>query len=190
MARPSSIDRLPDEAKELIGTLRRQGRTIDEILAKLRELLPPDQQPSRAALGRHTQRLDVIGARILERRAMANALVDRMGEGAENKLTRLNAEMLEGILNDMMAGEDGEQVALEPQDAMFLASTLRQIAQTKRIDADHLVKIREQAAKDAARKAAEVAERAIKAEGKKRGWKVAPEALKAIREQVYGIVEA
>jgi hypothetical protein len=148
MARLSSIDRLPDEAKELIGALRRQGRTIDEILAKLRELLPADQQPSRAALGRHTQRLDVIGARILERRAMANALVDRMGEGAENKLTRLNAELLEGILNDMMADEDGEQVTLEPQDAMFLASTLRQIAQTKRIDADHVVKLRDQHRKE------------------------------------------
>ena len=45
MARPSKIDRLPQELRDAIGDLRRQGRTIDEILAHLRSLGVGDVSP-------------------------------------------------------------------------------------------------------------------------------------------------
>ena len=63
MARPSSISRLPPEIREAIGALRQDGRTIDEILAKLRELAPA-AEVSRSALGRHVQVLDRIGEQL------------------------------------------------------------------------------------------------------------------------------
>jgi Bacteriophage Mu, Gp27 len=55
MARPSTIDRLPIEFRELVTGLRDQGKTIEEIGAALARLGAP---VSRAALGRHTQKLD------------------------------------------------------------------------------------------------------------------------------------
>jgi len=55
MARMSTVDRLPPEVRELIERLRGNGRTIDEILAKLRDL---DAEVSRSALGRHIKLLD------------------------------------------------------------------------------------------------------------------------------------
>ena len=59
MARPSTIQRLPTEVRELIAELREEGRTIDEVLEKLRELR---LDVSRSALGRHVKQLDAIGA--------------------------------------------------------------------------------------------------------------------------------
>ena len=55
---PSSIDKLPVEVRELIGRLREQGATIDDILAKLGEL---DVEVSRSALGRHVKGLAEVG---------------------------------------------------------------------------------------------------------------------------------
>ena len=52
MARPSTIDRLPDAIKALIGKLRGSGRTIDEIRDKLLEL---EVSIPRSTLGRCTK---------------------------------------------------------------------------------------------------------------------------------------
>jgi hypothetical protein len=74
MSGRSTVSRLPAEVRELIGRLRRDGRTIDEILAKLHEL---DVSISRSALARHTRKLDAIGAQLHHSRAIAEALVAR-----------------------------------------------------------------------------------------------------------------
>ena len=60
MARPSSIDQLPETVRAEIGRLRQNGRTIDEILAHLRKLdgIAPI---SRSALGRHLQHMEKLG---------------------------------------------------------------------------------------------------------------------------------
>lgn len=144
MARPSSIDRLPDEVREQIGALRRQGRTIDEIMGKLGELLPEAEQPSRSAVGRHVKRIDVLGERIRASREMANALVDRLGDGGENKMLRLNAELLQTALMDLLVSEDGEPVTLEAKDAAFLATALQRIAGATKTDVELVGKIREE----------------------------------------------
>ena len=61
MPRPSSISRLPAEIRDKIGALRAEGRTIDEIVAKLEEL---NVDVSRSALGRHCKRLESVQANI------------------------------------------------------------------------------------------------------------------------------
>lgn len=148
MAKPSSIDRLPEEVREEIGRLRRQGRTIDEILQKLRELLPADQQPSRSAMGRHVKKIEVLGSRIRASREMANALVDRLGDGGENKLLRLNAELMQGVITNLLVSDDGEPVTLDPKDAAFLANALQRIATAQKTDADLVARIREEGRKE------------------------------------------
>jgi hypothetical protein len=59
MARPSTIDRLPAEVRELIARRRADGRTIDEIRATLADM---DVRPSRSALARHISELDAADA--------------------------------------------------------------------------------------------------------------------------------
>ena len=70
MARNSSIDRLPAAIREKIGQLRQAGKTIDEILEKLKEL---DVDVSRSALGRHCKQLEEVSKSIRQSRIVAEA---------------------------------------------------------------------------------------------------------------------
>lgn len=152
--RPSSIDILPDEVKAVIGKLRLQGRTIDEILAHLETM---DVDVSRSALGRHVQKLAAIGERMKLSRDMATALVDRFGDEPDNRLARLNLEMMHSLVLDVMTAqttnEDGETmpVQLDPEQVMFLARSLQSLASAQKTDADRTIKMRQEIAKEAAK---------------------------------------
>lgn len=163
MARPSSIDRLPPEIRERIGRLRDAGRTIDEILAALDAL---DVDVSRSALGRHVQKLDRIGERLRDRRALAEALMDRFGPQDDDKLARANLEMLHGILFDLTSGEDGEPVTFAPEQAMFLASAFRSLVTSQKSLTDLIEKGRAKALAEAAA-ALDDAARSAEAAGEK-----------------------
>src|SRR6185312_16084101 len=97
MSRRSSIDRLPAEIRETIADLRDKGVTIDQILDALREL---GAVVSRSALGRHVKRLDEIAERMRHSRAVADALVKRLGDAPETKQARLNIELTHSIIFD------------------------------------------------------------------------------------------
>jgi DNA-binding transcriptional ArsR family regulator len=139
MPRPSSIDRQPPEIRELIGKLRQDGRTIDEILEKLREL---QSDVSRSALGRHVKQLDAIGEEIRRSRAAADAIVQRFGDAPESRTARLNIELMHSLLMKLLVGEDGGVVKLEPQEAFFVSTSLQKLAQASKSDVDREVIIR------------------------------------------------
>jgi len=150
MARPSKIDRLPGEVREEIGRLRERGHTIDEILAHLRSLGVGDI--SRSGLGRHVQEIDAIGERIRRSRAIATAIIERYGQGDEDKLARVNIELMHDMVFRLQTAEDdGQPVELSPLDVQRLSATLRNLQTSARADID-LAKARkawatEQAAK-------------------------------------------
>lgn len=158
MPRQSTIRRLPPEIRELIGQLLDQGRTLDEVLAKLREL---GAEVSRSALGRYSKSLDQVGERLRRSRAVAEALVSKLGQAPESKLTRLNVELMHNVIMDLVMsvaeaqdaepGEDGEapKVALDPMGAMLLAKSLDHLARASKADAELIGKIKEQARKEA-----------------------------------------
>lgn len=144
MPRPSSIAKLPAQVRELIGQLRRDGRTIDEILGKLHELDAPGAQDiSRSALGRHIQNLDQIVADIQRTRTVADAIVQRLGDAPESKTARLNIELMHGLMLKLMTeGEDGASVKLDAQEAYFAATALQKLAQASKSDVDRELTIR------------------------------------------------
>lgn len=185
MARPSKIDRLPAEIRDKIGALRRDGRSIDEILSVLRQL---DVDVSRTGLGRHVHRIDKIGARLRESRAAAEAIMARLGETPDNRTARLNIELMHANLQQLVAGnDDGEPVALDPQGAMLLARAIKDLAAAAKTDVDRELRVR----KEFADKAAEVLDQAEAAVtgAQATGRPLDPvEVLRKIREDVYGIV--
>lgn len=165
MRRPSSIDRLPKEIRESIGRLREGGRTIDEILAHLTEMEAP---VSRSALGRHVKSLDEIGERMRRSRAMAEALTDKFGQDPDNRVARVNLELLHGLVFETLtagasADEDdngeGAPLVLDPQSAKLLSETLRNLATAQKSDADRMLVARREAAKEAAKAVEKVAAR-------------------------------
>lgn len=163
--RPSTIDRLPEPVRELIGQLFRNGRTLDEILDKLREL---DVDVSRSALGRHTQKLATIAERLRTSRAIAESLVSQFGDEADNRLARVNLELMHSVVMqtlthaeiDETTGE-AKPVVFDPEQAMFLATALQRLATAEKTNDDRVTKAREMATKEAAKKAGD----ALRAKG-------------------------
>lgn len=160
--RPSSIDRLPESVREAIGKLRLQGRSIDEILAHLATM---DVEVSRSALGRHVKGLAALTERMRNSRNMATALVEQFGAEPDNKLQRLNLELMHSIVMQTITAsaddEDGEAspVTFTPQEAMFLAKALKELASAQKVDSDRAIIVRRELAKEAAKAVDKVAKR-------------------------------
>lgn len=157
MPRQSTILRLPPEIRELIGSLIGRGRKLDEILAHLRELDAPTV--SRSALGRYKQRLDKVGEKLRRSREVAEALIAKLGAAPESKALRLNVEMMQGAILDLLlkldeesegeSGNDAKAITLDPQGAMLLGKALDHLSRASKADAELIGKIKEQARKEA-----------------------------------------
>lgn len=174
MGRRSSIDRLPAAVRDKIGSLRQEGRTIDEIMAKLDEL---NVDVSRSAVGRHCKRLESIQASIRQSRTIAEAIVKDYGdEDKENKVARANIEVLHSILFRMMGSEDGEPVTLDAKDAMFLATSLEKLTKAEKTDFEKEMKLRD--------KIREKAEKNLEKTAQKKGF--SKEVIETIRREILG----
>lgn len=174
MPRPSKISREAPAIRKLIADLRGEGRTIDEILAKLREL---SVNVKRSALGRHVKQIDAIAKDILRSRAVAEALVERLGD-KESRQAQLNIQLLHSqVMKLAAAGEDGKPVMLAPDEAMMLGRTLRDISIAAKNDAELTLKLRRELAAEAAK--------VMKSEGRKRG--LSEGTIREIEERILGI---
>lgn len=166
MPRQSTIRKLPPKIRDHIGALMDQGRTLDEIVAKLAEL---DVRVSRSALGRYKQHIDKVSERIRRSREVAEALVRNLGEEPESKTARLNIELMHSVVLDMLSqinsdgetDEDGNTVlTLDPMGAMLMAKSLDHLSKAAAKDADLVGKLRDDARKEAAKVAGDVARKA------------------------------
>lgn len=161
--RPSKIDRLPEEVQTLIGKLRRNGRTIDEIMAKLGELdldalgIRPEDLPSRASIGRHVQGLDAMAEEMRRQKTIAEAMVERGLVVDQGQTAKLNVALAHGLLTRLMFTEQGTMATLDAEEAMFVARSIQSLASAAKADTDRELKVRAEVAKQAAAAAAKVA---------------------------------
>lgn len=183
MTTPSTVDRLPPELRAEIGRLRiDKGYTIDQIVAHLQTM---DVVVSRSAMGRHIHKLNVIGARLKESRAVAEALVERFGSVGDDKLARFNLEMMHGIVMETVtrAEEDGNGAQFDAEQVMFLARALRELATASKTDVDRLMNAAKlRTAQETAKKAADAAVDAVKSV---KGF--SKKAVDEIRRAVLGV---
>lgn len=161
MGKKSKIDRLPDSVRDEIARLRAGGHTIDEIMAHLRRMpLAGEDLPGRSGLGEHIQKLDRLAEMVQLGRKVAEAIVPKLGEGAESRQTRLNVELMHGITTKLLmaklAEADDGEVSLTAQEAMFLGRTIKDLAAAAGLDAKTTLALRElEAGKDEAGEEAE-----------------------------------
>lgn len=184
MARPSKIDRLPPEIRDRIGALRQAGHTIDEIHGAINGALTAmgAEPVSRSGLGRHLQDLDALGEEMRQQRSLAAALVDKFGAEPDDKLFRLNVELMQGLLLKVnLAARTGQSAALEPQELMFLTSSLKNIVTASKTDTERVERIERRAADQAKRAAASAAA----AVGAERGMSKAT--IDAIKASILGV---
>ncbi|WP_054162531.1 phage protein Gp27 family protein [Rhodopseudomonas sp. AAP120] len=188
--RPSSIDRLPEEVRDLIGRLRDRGCTIDEIMRKLGELdLDKEELPSRSAIGRHLKKADEVAERIRRQRQVAEVIVRRLGESDPDKTTRMNIELMHNVLFEIATrtAADGESVTFDPMEAMLLAKALDHLGKASKDDVARTVAIEKRAAEKAKAEALAKTAKAIDDAADSAGQLDGAALLKKIREDIYGI---
>lgn len=186
MPRKSTVRRLPPELREQIGALLEQGRTLTEIKAALDQL---GAEVSRSALGRYKQHLDKVGEKLRRSREVAEALIAKLGAAPESKALRLNVELMQGAILDLLlkineegcGDEDAKSVALEPQGAMLLGKALDHLSRASKADAELIGKIKEQADAAARKAAADTAATAARKGG------LSAESVEAIKREILGI---
>lgn len=166
-SRPSTIDRLDPEIRELIGHLRiDKGWTIDEIRQRLVEMGQQDV-PSRSALGRHIRSLEDVSADMKQTQVFAEALAKQVGDSTQSQLLDVNMQLLQTNMFKLMLGsrDDGEGVQLTPKEAKDFADALRSMALTRKTDMDVIEKAEARAARKATVEAAENASKAARQRG-------------------------
>lgn len=178
--RPSKVDQLPAEVRELIGKLRRDGRTLDQIMGKLAELdLPDAAMPSRTGMFRHIRQLDAITGEMRRQQAVAEAMVERGLVMDEGRTARLNVALAHGLLTKLMFTEDGTVATLDPEEAMFVARSIQSLASAAKADTDRELKVRAEMAKEAAAAAKKVAT----------GMGLTRDAVEAFQREMLGLAK-
>jgi hypothetical protein len=160
MGQKSKIDKLPVEVRELIAGLVDNGKTIEEIVLKLHELvddgqLVNDQVPSKSSVHRHIQKIKKITERMRRSKDIAETVVKELGTDQESKAARLNIEVLHTLILDlsMAAAEDVDEetgeLTLTPSQAMQLAKAVDHLAKAEKANADLILKVRDEVKKQA-----------------------------------------
>jgi len=145
MARPSKVDRLPPEIRDAIGDLRREGRTIDEILAHIRGMGVGEKDVSRTGLGKAVKKWDALAARLNDSRSAAEAIMSRLeAPDADDRVARLNIQSLHASLMELMRGEDGECPQFTPQEAMFVSATIKNLVSAAKVDQSRYFEVKKQ----------------------------------------------
>ena len=184
----SRIQQLPDELKARLDELLRSGVAQKEILARLKPLFESAGTPpiSRSGLNRYATRMEAAGRRIREAREMAAVWTAKLGETPTSNVGAYTLEMLRTLVYDLTLRAHDEDAVVDVEQLQDIALTLQRIERASKLNADRERSLR----KELAELAAAEAEKAAEAASKKTGHVLPPEALKAIREQVYGIVDA
>lgn len=185
--RPSKIDRLGPDVRDLVGRLRDQGRTLDEILAKLRELdIDAEALPSRTALHNHLQQAEAIAERLRMSRTAAEVAVRRLGEAEPDKVTRLNIDLMHQAVFEMMSniGSDGRPVTLDPMQVMLLCKSLDHLGKASKDDVARTVAIEKRATEKARAEALKQAEAAVVKAGGPQA--LTPELKQAFKAMLFG----
>lgn len=208
MTRPSKVDRLPQEIRELIAELRQShGWTVKEIEAALRQLaaggrpdlpatlpaelaappsIEPDALPHYSKLAAHVDGLDKMAAKLQRHRAVAEALVRKLGDAPESRQTRLNIELMHGVITDLFlaaedAGDDGKPVTFDAGTVHDLAKALDHLTRAQDRDQAATLKLREEVEKRTKAASAKAAEAVAREKG------LSADTVAAIKAGILGV---
>lgn len=164
---PSTIDKLPEELRDQLARLRRDGRTITEIHDHLAKL---GAEVSRSAVGRHVKSMAEVGEDMRRAAEMARFVVDQFGEETDERVGRANMAILQSGIMELLTErpideETGEAARLDAGEMKALSLALQRLVSSQRLDADRQLKMRAEAKREAAQEAAAAVDQVAKTEG-------------------------
>lgn len=148
MGRKSSIDRLDPQVRSHIERRLRERRlTLDELISDLQEHFPSEQKPSRSAIGRYKVSFDEMAKRLREQQAMAQLLVEELGENPDDKAGALMVQSITTLTTHAAIGaQTDDEVTVD--DVRKLARAAKDVLQARKVSREE----RRQIEKDAREK--------------------------------------
>ena len=187
MGGPSSIDRLPEPARDAFDSeLRKRGGTqkaAREAANQELEKMGSSERVSRSAANRYALRMREVGARLQQSRAIAEVWVKNLGSEPGGQVGHLLAEIVRTISFEC-AIQIGEE-ELDAESMPKILRTLRQLALTAR-DIEQSSAVSERRSRDLREQAAADMEAAIDREAADGAGGISAERLREIVREVYG----
>lgn len=178
MAKRSFATKLPKDLREEMDRLIVAGAvSVDDLWAFLRG---KGVDVGRSSVHRHMQSVEEVAADMRKAREAAAAIVEKLGpDAADGSLGALLIEIVQNIAFKIAQDRlrDPEGPGLNMEDLMFLTSAVQKLASAQKTDADRLLKIRQELAKDAAK--------AVEKAGKSAG--LTSETIETIKHAVLGV---
>lgn len=181
MGRKSSIKTLPKPVLDRLNAMLSEGTvTLDEVTAWLEER---GHKRSRTAVHRYAREIEKVQSRLRQSREITEAVTRELGDAAtQGKQGRLLVEMARGVVFDLLVKlQETEDKTLDAKDVANLGKGLAELGRALRFDQDFESKIREAAAREATREAAEKVDGLAAKEG------ISKKTRDAWRAQVLGI---
>jgi len=136
MGRQSSIKSLPPDVKTALDSCLAEGNvTLDDLVKFLEE---HGYTISRSSLGRYRQNFEEVAQKLRESREVAAAFARELGAVPGDEMGQLLLEMVHTLVFKVCNTDN----ALEPKDVMFLASTIKNLSESRRISARTALEIR------------------------------------------------
>jgi len=175
VGRKSSITRLPPKVKKAVDAAIRDGRaTIDEIVEQIESM---GATASRSAVHRYKKTLEEHFQRVREARELSKVWIDKLGSEPDSDVGQLVAELLKTVAVQTSMHMNESDEAVPPNQLMFLAKAMKEIAQAEKLSLEREIKIREQVASEAA----DAVEEAAATAG------LSSDVVKLMKEKVLGI---
>jgi hypothetical protein len=127
MGRKSTVAALPRALTDACNGLIREGRTIDEILAALRELGAP---VSRSAVGRYVKGARESLEKYRQAQEASKVWLDRLEAEPNGDVARLLPEMLRAVAYQTLTSMGEAEQPAKAMDVMLLAKAIRDVAGT------------------------------------------------------------
>ena len=129
------------------------------------------------------RRSEGIGAQLRHSREVASALVRELGDAPEDRTADLNIELMHSMILRLVTATndegDGQPVTFGPEDVMFLTRSLQALAGAKKTNAETVLKVRQETAKEAAK--------AVDAAAAKVGAGLTRDTIDTIKREILGI---
>ncbi len=162
----SKVERLPEPVRRSLEDWLREliaGRmTLDEVMTRMDAQFGDqlgEAAPSRSAVHRHAQKFEAISARVQRAREIAELMVAEAGPDiADGKGFQVLVQGFQSLAFDMLANLPEGQ-SLDPENLMFFARSIQSVAAAQKTDADRALKLKAEAAKEAAAAVERVASR-------------------------------
>jgi Protein of unknown function (DUF3486) len=151
---PSKIEKLGPEIVAEINRLRVQhGWEIDDLVQFVRQ---KGGDVSRTGMGKHVQKLQLSVQQAADRlnyaKGASEALVEKFGDKDDDELARLNIQLLQSQIFDLILQEDvdddGNVVNKDPMTLMRLSKAIQQLLSAAKMNAERVKEIRKMAVEE------------------------------------------